>query len=448
MIAKTGRPLLVFLMLFASALAWAQPDALTLKDCIAYGLQNHPSNIVSENDILTAKAKIQEVRSAYLPSVNINGSLDDNLQVQQSVLPGALVGSKEDIRVAFTKKFSTVASAQLDQTLYDQSLITSLKANQYNQQEAQLNKERNEEALVYDISSPYYQVFVDRRQVQFLIEDLDLYKQQLAIGQRKVDKGVMLEVDLNKIQVNYNNTLSQLHVAGSNLTLSENRLKHAMGLPMTDPIRVDTMTAVPAMLLAQADASDFSVTNRTDYKLSEVNISLLTVDEKRIRATALPKLTAYARYGRNGFGDQLQQSISTMNPFSAIGLKLTIPVFDGFKRAGQAKQARYALLNAVENLKIDKAQYAFEFENARTQWVQARSSMENDQRTLALARSVFQTTDLQYQKGVTDLADWLETQRSLKEAQSNYLHSLFKFYLSGVDLEKAKGTLKNFYQAL
>jgi len=201
-------------------------------------------------------------------------------------------------------------------------------------------------------------------------------------------------------------------------------------------------------LLAQADASDFSVTNRTDYKLSEVNISLLTVDEKRIRATALPKLTAYARYGRNGFGDQLQQSISTMNPFSAIGLKLTIPVFDGFKRAGQAKQARYALLNAVENLKIDKAQYAFEFENARTQWVQARSSMENDQRTLALARSVFQTTDLQYQKGVTDLADWLETQRSLKEAQSNYLHSLFKFYLSGVDLEKAKGTLKNFYQAL
>lgn len=430
--------------------AFGQHSPMTLKNCIDFGLRNHRTNFISSNDILANQAKIQEARAAYLPTVNINGTLDNNLKVQQSVIPGALFGSTEDIRVAFTKKYNTVLTAQMDQTLYDQSLITSFKANKYTRHEAQLNKENNEESIIYNVSSAYYQVFVNRQQVEFLIDDLETYKQQLSIANLQVAKGVLLEVDMNKIQVNFNNTLSQLYVAGSNLTLAQNQLKNSMGLLLSDSIAIDTTAHVTetSALFTQIDPSDFSVSSRTDYKLSNINISLLTIDEKRIRATALPKLTAYARYGGNGFGDALSESFSGIHSFSVVGLKLSIPVFDGWKRNGQVRQARYDLLNAIENLNLDKEKYTLEYENVTNQLIQAKGSMENDARSLKLAQAVFETTDLQYSKGVTDLTDWLQTHRSLKESQSNYLNSLFKFYLSLVDLEKAKGTLKNFYNSL
>ena len=74
--------------------------------------------------------------------------------------------------------------------------------------------------------------------------------------------------------------------------------------------------------------------------------------------------------------------------------------------------------------------------------------MENDRRNMELSRSIFSVTDLQYQKGVTDMKDWLDSQNSLKEAQNSYLSSLYSYYQSKVDLEKARGTLTKFFNSL
>ena len=445
---KMNRTILILLLAIYSPLLKAQ-STQSLKDCIAYGLTHHLSKQVYANEKLAAKDRSREALSGYLPTVNINGGLDDNLKVQQSVIPAGLFGPTET-RIAFTKQFATTASAQLDQTIYDQSLITGLKANKYNTKQAELNEVQNDETIVYNICAAWYQIFVYREQLFLLRVNLESYAEQLKISALKVNKGVATEVDLNKVQVNYNNTQSQILVAESNLQLSENQLKNAMGYPLEKEILIDSVAGngFQNLFITNIDSSQFQPEARTDYKLSDINISLLDIDQKRIRAGAFPKLTAYARYGGNGFGDKLGQSFSSITDFSAIGLKLNIPLFDGFKRNAQYNQANYKRLNAIKNLELDKASYKLEFENSRTKLVKAKSSVDNDRRNIDLAQSVFKSTDLQYQKGVTDLTDWLNAQGSLKEAQTNYLNSLYNFYLAGIDLEKAKGTLIQFYNAL
>jgi outer membrane protein TolC len=137
-----------------------------------------------------------------------------------------------------------------------------------------------------------------------------------------------------------------------------------------------------------------------------------------------------------------------MSPYSAIGLKLNIPLFDFFKRSAQYSQAKYKRLNAQENLKLDEDKYHLDYENARTKVLKEQSNVENNRRNIQLAQSVFSTTDLQLKKGTTDLTDWLNAQNSLKEAQNNYLNSLYAFFQARIDLEKAGGTLKTFYTGL
>jgi outer membrane protein TolC len=175
---------------------------------------------------------------------------------------------------------------------------------------------------------------------------------------------------------------------------------------------------------------------------------MLEIDEKRIRAGGLPKLSAYARYGTNGFGDQLKGAFSSMATYSTVGLKLNIPILDFFKRNAQYKQAQYKHLNAIENLKLDEGKYLLEYENARTKLIKEQTNVANNRRNIALATSVFNVTDLQYQKGTTDMTDWLNAQHSLKEALNNYLNSLYSYFQAKVNLEKAGGTLKNFYSTL
>ncbi|MCC8408326.1 TolC family protein [Mucilaginibacter sp. UR6-1] len=443
-----NRKILIILIALLPFKVMAQPN-WSLKACIEYGLKNNRSNAVYANEKKIADAQAKEALADYLPKLSLTGTLDNNLKVQETVIPAGVFGP-EDQRVAFTKKYNTNGVAQVDQTIYDQSLLTGLKANRYNVRQAGLNQQQNDEAIIYNISTAYYQIMVYREQLSLLKVNTETYRKQIEVSALKVKKGVALQKDLDKVTVDLNNALSQIRVAESNLTLAENQLKYEMGYPITDALQVEGNEVIKTT--ANVDAiigtSRFLAANRTDYRIAEVNTKLLEIDEDRIKAGFLPKLTAYARYGAVGFGDQLSPAFSGMSTYSAVGLKLTFPIFDFFKRNAQYSQAKYKRLNAQENLKLNEGKYQLEYENARTKLVKEQSNVDNNRRNIELARSVFATTDLQFQKGTTDLTDWLNAQNSLKEAQNNYLSSLYQFYLAKIDLEKAGGTLKNFYSAL
>jgi len=443
-----NKRLFLLILYFVPLTIYAQ-EQWTLKKCIEYGLKNNRNTAIYENEKRAADAKAKEALAAYLPSVSLTGTLDDNLKVQETIIPAGVFGST-DTRIAFSKKFNTNATAQLDQTIFDKSLLTGLKANKYNYQQSELNQQKSQETIIYNISTAYYQIFVYREQLNLLKANQETYRQQMAISELQVKKGVTLQKDLDKITVDFNNSVSQIRVAESDITLAENQLKYEMGyeinglLPLED-LPEENSTATAALTL---NSMSFSAAALTDYQLSQVNTKLLEIDHKRIQAGIYPKITAYARYGAVGFGDNLGPAFKELSPFSAVGLKLNIPIFDFFKRNAQSNQAKYKYLNAIENLKIDDGKYQLDFENAKTKLIKAQSNTGNDKRNITLARSVFNTTNLQYQKGVTDLTDWLTAQNSLKEAQNNYLSSLYSLYQARIEMEKAGGTLRLFYTSL
>jgi outer membrane protein TolC len=438
-----------FLLLLLPGLMQAQ-QKWELKDCIEYGLKNHGSTRIAENDIRNAAAQRKEALSTYLPGISGNGNITNNLKPQETVIPAGIF-SPTDIKVAFTKKYNTNGYVDLNQPIYDQAAITSIKAAKFNTEEAILSRQQTDENLIYNISNAYYQVFVYRIQLALLEFNRNTYAEQVRIAQLGVNKGVTAEVDLNKIQVNLNNTNSNINVAQSNLELSEAQLKNAMGYPQEQPLPMDTALTVTnnsSQLMQAIGDSTFNANNFTDVKLSKTDLALLDIDAKRIRAGALPSLSFAARYGAIGFGDHVGESFSSISTYGTVSLNLKIPLFDGFRRNAQYTQAKIKQQNAEESLRLDTARYRVDYENAKTKLLKAQINVVNDQRNIDLAQSVFNSTNLQYEKGVTDLTNWLNAQASLREAQNNYLSSLYSFYTARLDLEKAAGTLKNFYSSL
>lgn len=418
----------------------------SLKQCVEYGLKNHRSNTIYANEKLSADAKAKEILAAYLPKADVGFSLNNNMKPQQSIIPAGVFGPDE-IRASLEQKYNSNAFIQLEQPIFDKAIITRLKNSKNLKEQANLNIEQNQNQIIYQISTSYFQIWTFRQRLEQLEFNQNNYQQLIKIYELQVKKGIILQKDLDKIFVDFNNTKSQMRVVEGNITLAENQLKYEMGFPLKDKIELETPNDLQMILFKENQEKLFTPETRIDYKLSQLSIKMLEIEKLAIKAEMLPKLSLSFQYGAVGFGDRFSQVYRDFYPYSTIGIKLNIPILNFYKNNAQYKQADINQKNAEEKLKLTEGKLTLEYENAQTKLLLAKTNVENGLRNIDLAKSVLKVTDLQLQKGVTNLTDWLNTQNSLREAQNTYLTELYSYYQARIDLEMTNGTLKTFYQS-
>ena len=437
---------LLMLMLILTQVVNAQSTAsvFNLKSSIEYSLKNHPSSTVYNNEVEIARQKNIQALSVYLPQVAGTLTSDYNPKLQTNVLT---INDTTQSTLKFGQTHSNGAVVQLDQKIYDQSAIEAISARKVNNEIAQLNILKNNETLIYNTSLAYYQVLIYNEQEKLLRENEKQYKELLGILKLQYDRGVIRKIDYDRTRVSSNNIASQITLVQTNQKLALNKLKNAMGMPIENQIRIEdsSYTSVKAELPKEAV---MNVDNRLDYKIMNQNILAQEIDVKMKKAAFAPVLSAYARYGVNAFGSDLPSSFVKGYDYSAIGVKLSVPIFSGFNKISQLKQSQLLLQNAKENAKISIQNYQVDYENANTKLVSSYTSLNKDTENLTLAKDVFEATNLQYRQGTASLTDFLNADYSLKEAQSNYINSLLNFMSARVDYEKSQGSLSTYINQL
>lgn len=417
----------------------------SLRDCIDYGLKHYGTVRIAQYQKENARQQSRQALAGYLPQVSGSGTFDDNLKLQTTVLPAGIFGP-EPTRIALGSKFQTNLSASADQVLFDQSLLVGIKANKPNQERALLNEKQTQEEIIYQVAKNYYQVFVSQQQISLLEDNLQKTQQVLDVLKLQRDNGVIQPVDYDRTEVTYNSNKSQLTLAQNNVKLALNRLKYQMGLDQEQEISLKD-----SLLLTQmpdvADM-DFDAKNLTTYMLNENELTLNRLDKKRIEAGYLPRLAFNARYGQLALTNDFSNSFKNFTGFGSIGLRLNIPIFDGFNRSAQIQQAKIKIVTQEEQQKMNVQSYKLAFNNSKSQIDQARFNVENDDRNLKLARKVYDLTALQYKGGITPLTDLINSENAYRQAQSDYVNSLISFYQARLDLEQAQGTLLPFFNQL
>lgn len=439
--------MVVLFALGVSGNAFAQTgNKLSLKECIEYTLKNNPSNVVYDNQIKIAEKQKLEALSYYLPQVNGTATLDDNLKRQVTVIPAGAF-SPTDLKVQFGNQYNTAATLQADQVIFDKSLLAGIDANGPNIELAELKKIQNEDNLIYNTAAAYYQMISFREQIKLLSQNEKKLSDLLTVQKLQLDKGVITRTAVNRVQVNYNNVISQKKVAETNYNLAVIKLKNAMGLPLENELNViDSINYKQDIELPVM--SDFDIKTKTDYQILEKNVLFQEVDLKRKRASVLPTLSAYARYGANAFGNDFQRSYDHWYDFSVVGLKLNIPVFSGLRRYSQISQSELNLYNARQNLVINAENIKLAMQGSNTVLLSSYTDLQANKNNIELAKAVFDDTSLQFEKGTVALTDFLNADYAYKEAQTNYIKSLLTYLTARIDLERSKGTIKQFVNQL
>jgi outer membrane protein TolC len=423
--------------------------SFNLKECIQYGLENHPSVRIYNNNVEKSHQTARQSLAAYLPQVNINAGLDDNLKLQQTIIPAGTFGpGTPERKIAFGTQYNSSMMVQLDQKIYDQSLLLGIKANEPNKEYAALQQEQNNESLIYDISSTYFQILVTQRQLSLLDSNKSRFEQILKVTKLQAEQGVAKKVDVKQVQVNLNNVLSQISTTKNNLEIGKNTLKNYMGLQPSDSlILMDTsrwLNQSPS--LTPYPAFDYGTT--LGGQIQKVQIELYDLQRKSIKAQAIPTLSLYARYGSNGFGNNFEGAYNPLLDYSGIGVKLSWNIFTGFRRDAQYKSAALDLNNARVNYSLNESLQNLQYQNAEARSNEARTTILTNKENMNLASEVYSNTTLQYREGVASLSDLLNAELSYREAQNNYINSLLNYYIADLAVKRANGKLEQYYKQL
>jgi len=440
----------ITLSLFISGIATAPvmaQNGYTLKACIDYGLKHHPSMMVASNNVENARQASREAVAAYLPQVNINGELDNNMKLQTNIIPaGAL--SPTETRLTFGNKYSSTLVAQADQPIYNQSLITGLKANKPNQELATLNSEQTRQTIIYNIASAYYQIITAQKQLELLRGNKERIARLLQVAKLQADAGVAKKVEVKQVEVNLNNVDAQISVAENTIELAMNSLRNAMGVYDERPIVLTDTAKWLGYKPKAATKVDYRIKNTLSYQIQDKQIELYDINARSIKAKGIPVVSAFARYGLNGFGSQFDDVFARQFDYSTIGVKVSWNLFDGFRRNAQYHQAIVQRDNARLTQEINLANELQQFRNASSQLTQARNTLGTNQENVTLAAQVYDNTSLQYKEGVGSLSDLLNAESAYREAQNNYISSLIRFYLAQLDIERTNSTLEAYYNKL
>jgi outer membrane protein len=433
-------------ILFASVSVRAQTQttALNLRGTIDYGLQNNPSSTVYLNNAEIAKLDNKNALANYLPSVNASGTIDYNAKLQTSIIPAGIFGpGTEETRLQIGNKHANGVNIQLDQKIYDQAALIGLKGMKLNSEISDLNVLKNNEQLIYSTARAYYDVLIYNEQEKLLKENEKQYIELLRILQLQYDKGVIKKMDLDRTRVSLNNIISQINIAQTNKQLALNKLKVAIGMPIEDQLTIEDSLNYSQQITLPVE-QNFDVTQRYDYALEQKKIFMQELQVKGQRALFLPTVTGYARYGANAYGSEFGPSFKQWFDYSAIGLKVNVPLFNGFRTMSNYKISQYNLQNLQENARLNTQNYKLENQNANTQLQSSYASLTTDKDNMQLAKEVYDASALEYRAGQASLTDFLNSDYSYKQAQSNYINSLIKFLSSRLDYEKSKGTLTTY----
>ena len=436
---------LVVLFLASSGASYAQ--TYSLQQAQEYAVKNSISSANAKLDVDLARAKKNEVTGIGLPQVSGSFDIKDYIAIPTSLIPAEFFGGPAGsfLAVKFGTKYNASAGLSASQLLFNSDYIVGLQASKTYMELSQKAEIRTKIETITGVTKAYYSVLVAKERSKLLDVNIDRLDLMLNDTKAMNKQGFVEQIDVDRIEVNYNNLLVEKEKTARLINLSEALLKFQMGLDVNQSIVLsDSLANFTSQLTDYTAPAKANTSNRIEYSLLETQQKINELDLKRNRLSYLPSLVAYgsvtAQAQRQEFN--IFDTDYKWFPIGVIGVTLNVPIFDGLQKNYKIEQAKINLLkskNAVDQL---GKSINLETQNTSTSYQNALATLQLQKRNITLAENVYQTTKIKYEQGLGSNIEVINAQSTYREALINYYSAIYDALVSKTDLEKALGNIK------
>jgi len=413
-------------------------EQLTLKDALNFAIQNNVNARKAKLDIDGGKYKTEEIRARALPQITGNGNLTYNPII------GQLIVGNQSFQMG--RNWNVNGGIQLSQQLFNQQVFTGLQAAKKSEKYYNLSADYTEEQVIEMVANNYYQVLVSRQQLNVIDTNIKNIKVVEKIISNQYKNGLAKKIDVDRIKVNLTNLETQREQIINAVVQLENQLKYSMGMPVATTITLppdefSKVETLPAM------ADSINIEGRTEIKLLTIQNELLGLQRKAYVSEYYPQLSLTGNISRTGQSDKFdllsRHGVATYYNSSAIGLTLSVPIFNGFATRSRIRQADVDIKKNNEDIRQTKNTLNLAYENAKIQLKDNINTIKAQRQNVLLAQEIYNSTQNNYNNGLAALTDLLDTENALTSAQNSYTQALLNYKIAEIQLIKSNGNIKS-----
>jgi outer membrane protein len=460
----------LFTALFASLLINQVTSAqatnnFSVQQTVEYGLKNA---VQVKNALLDIKIQEQtnrEITAQALPQLNGSINTTNYFNVAVQTLPNFIgpatyqvlidQGVKDgtgnpikmpdggfgNINAQFGVPWTANAGVDFSQIIFDGQVFVGLKARTAAMDLARKTADVTTEQIKANIYKVYWQLVVGKSQLGSIDANIERFEKLLHETNEIYKNGFAEKLDVDKVTVQLNNLRTEKEKVTQQLQAGNAALKFLINMPQKEVLAL-TDSLDEEKLKADILDSAYNYQDRKEIQLLNTAIKLNSFNVRRYQLSRIPAIVLFGSYAKSAN----RQKFNFFNngdwfTSSYAGIKIAIPLFDGFARRSRIENARLALEKSKNNLQqaiesVDNDVFA-----ARTKLKTAIITVDNQKQNTRLAEEVFVSTEKKYQQGLGSNQEIYNAQTELRVAQNNYYGALYDGIVAKIDYLKAIGKL-------
>lgn len=449
---KRLNSLLIVLVMAIGGLQAQEVTQFSLSEAVAYAQTKSNSVRTSELEIARAKAEVQEYTAIGIPK--LNGGVDYqyfihlptqlipndafSFDIPGIPLPEPKPGYSE---TQFGTRNKLTFTLNLNALVINGSYFVGLQASRGLLEMTKRRANLTKYDIKHTIVKAYLQVLIAQENKGVLLRNIDNLKKMRAETKAFLDNGMVEQLDVDRLDLSLSNLQVELEALARQTELAYNVLKFQMNYPLEEKIEVtDKLENIIALPDANDLEGEIAFDRRLEVNVLKQTIHLNELNTKRFNMGYLPSLSAFATHQQVLQRDNLfDGNLPGFFPTTIVGLKLNVPIFDGFDKAAKIKKSKIDVAKFKLQLNDLERSIKLQVINSRAIYNNAKQRLENQDKNLALAEKIMNTTKIKYREGVGSSLEMSQAEQELYRTQANRLNALYELVVAKADLDKALG---------
>lgn len=444
---------------FAAVEAPAMSLTLSLDSCISIALSDNPSIRVADMEIRRMDYSKKETLGQLLPTISFGASYNRTLAKQTMYMNMGSMSRPDDDSSASDEETTSSSTASrasngikvgldnsysmgfnLSMPLIAPQLWKSLKLSDSQILQSVEKARQSRIEMVNAVKNAYYTLLLAEDSYRVIQESYDMAKFTADLYAKQYSLGAASQYDVLRTEVAVKNVEPELTQAAIAIKQAKLQLIILMGMDATVDIRPTTkLSDYESTMYGDVLALGRDISGNTDLRLLDIQKKQLGNALEIQKMAWYPILALTANYNWTSMSNGSPLKNFRWNPYSMVGLTLSIPIFEGGQRYTRIKQAEIQLneidwqrANLIRSINM-QTDLAIDNINMNVKQI---SSCSESVRQAEKAHDIMQQS---FEIGAASYLDLRDSELALTRSRLAYYQAIYNYLVAGSDLELLLG---------
>jgi len=406
---------------------------LDLPTALEIALSDNPTVKVAEAEVEKKGYAQKGSYASLFPQIDFSGSYNRTLKKQTMYFmdESVQIGTDNNYSLGFSAVMPLV-NAQLWKSLAISALDVELAVEQARSSKID---------MVNQVTKSFFAVMLAKDSHEVLLESYRNAMENYRDIEQKYRQGTVAEYDLIRADVTVRNIEPNVLQAENAVMLAKWQLKALLALDLDLNIDISgELNDYESELFGDYLSTQTNLEDNTTLRQIDIQGEQLRESLTMQKYEYLPTLGLNANYNWTAMANDFKFKNYNWNPYSMIGVTLTVPIFSGGKKYNNIRQTRVSIdqlqwqrEDTERNLQLAVKQQMDNMNTSVKQYDASRKGVEQAERGYLIAQK-------RYDTGAGTLLELNDAELALTQARLNFNQSIYDYMTSKADLLQITGT--------